>query len=1179
MQGSKIKHYNRIIKLILIFCLITISIIAFTLNTKESVLLAESKSSKVNKLLTKNSTEFNSNNNMNSMKISQITPSNTHLNYNIKQSTNFVMKTRQQREITTSLNTNLSIQSEVVNSSFNIVSTGDNSSNEWENDIEPDCGNVNVTRIVSGNDSFVRLNFTESSDPPLFGISNTKFNVSTNPIVTNQSTNISFDFQIPSITTALLSSIHTLALEFRFNNASIHFILSSFGGSFGNMTGNNVTRPSGTNILYIFCNDTPPFNWKQISYNITELITKYFIPQEYEKFSSLETLFCYMITFTPNFQLSLDLDNLRYETILSQNVSVKYTIGTNTIYSEDGILYWNSTLENVTFSAYDNSSWNNNQQTYLKVNITRSLNLESHFIIETWNETQITLTSFLNFPEIIENVSSSIVHMMLPSDWTNVHYINESVGFNYKNQSTWLNDYILGILYYTDVLGMDNGTLSAQTPNYFQNIEVPVDILRNEILKIRGDLRYPISDYVNLFMHNSSFIFHRTTLPMVNSTFLFLDIDIDEQFPVGLLHLTLNWSNSGEFGIYENLVYIHEETSELSSIQIYSQKNITIYKYEPLFINLSLFQGINPYWTNSTLVFLMKETECLFFSRKSQNSFILNISNIIWNSGEYILQIIASDDDHFFATETIVLFIKPASIFWSFLNLQSNVLIGDNISFRIYSFIRPQEGDLYIILSGLDIKIWINDTNVVSYKSSFEGFNDVNFGFNDSNVGDWLYIIITGMVEEKILKLQPLSFYISNETSIPESKRAYLHEIMKSSILANGTYFIYYQIEYSSESTNWYVPISSYDVGFVSAHVLRDNYVIGTQIENQMLRWILNANQTSNDILILELVSPTVYYHVESLSKIFRIEIQTYSDITINNFTVQLDLSILSLPFSNISLLDSINRDITDFYSISIEGSFLRISNFNIISGISIHYYLEGDLQDIILRINQVFQSKYEYNQTMVGSWIINTPDEFVYSVFYSLSGLDLFLCYNTSVTELPNSSSIITAFLLKQKWNKTLSVYIEIVFLSNLIITSEVQNFMIVDTFKPVLDYYIEEKTDFIQIHAYIHEPEGASGIKDVLLRIEDNNYTFTSYNCNHFILNLTEKQFESNLAMIIVTDWAGNVLLSDYFELNRFLRHSQSFFGIFDPQLVFPVFFSSITLGGIGISRMIRKRNRSIL
>ena len=64
MQGSKIKHYNRIIKLILIFCLITISIIAFTLNTKESVLLAESKSSKVNKLLTKNSTEFNSNNNI-----------------------------------------------------------------------------------------------------------------------------------------------------------------------------------------------------------------------------------------------------------------------------------------------------------------------------------------------------------------------------------------------------------------------------------------------------------------------------------------------------------------------------------------------------------------------------------------------------------------------------------------------------------------------------------------------------------------------------------------------------------------------------------------------------------------------------------------------------------------------------------------------------------------------------------------------------------------------------------------------------------------------------------------------------------------------------------------------------------------------------------------------------------
>ncbi|MHA2366985.1 MAG: hypothetical protein ACXAC7_23735, partial [Candidatus Hodarchaeales archaeon] len=310
------------------------------------------------------------------------------------------------------------------------------------NGIEPDYGEVNFSVITSDDKNYTRLNFTNNNTPPGYGITNTIFNVSSNPNVVSHSTNISFDFQIPSITPALISSIHTLALEFRFNNGSLHYVLSSFGGNFEGNPEDNIIRPNATNNVYIFCNKTPPFEWNKISSNITKIITDLFSSQEYYKFANLETLFCYLITFNPDFNLSLDLDNLTFISLLSSNNPIDYSIDETVFSTTDGSLYINDTLSNCTFSSEDNSIWSTNLLTYIIANISRIFSLETPYIVELWNETHVTTQIDLNFPQIIDNPHSSVIHIILPSDWTNVHFINDSTQFSFENYTIWLNNYI-----------------------------------------------------------------------------------------------------------------------------------------------------------------------------------------------------------------------------------------------------------------------------------------------------------------------------------------------------------------------------------------------------------------------------------------------------------------------------------------------------------------------------------------------------------------------------------------------------------------------------------------------------------------------------------------------------------------------------------------------------------------
>ncbi|MFX1505596.1 MAG: hypothetical protein ACFFDC_05730 [Promethearchaeota archaeon] len=1099
------------------------------------------------------------------------------IQYFVEQSDKFELKTNESREILTPSETNVSIRSRPINSSFLLLSTGNNSINDWKNDTE--YGDVDVSTILSENETVFRLHFSNKS---VFdsGVNNTKFLVSSHPSLVNFPTVISFDFRIPILSQELQSSFHTLSLDFRFNNGKISFILSDKGGTlcgdgFEELE-DNVIYDNRSSSIYILCNDTASFSWRYIYHNITRLITNHLLPEEYPNFSNLQSLFCHMIAYIP-YNLTLDINNMKYWTYLPPFPLINYTIGETKIFSENGTLSFDSIIENFTLSAEENSPWKNNTLTYIEVNLTRRKSFESNCVLKEWNETKIRVNVVLDIPSIIENAFSSNIHIILPSDWINITILNESIDFVFSNQTKMLNEFILGKSYQINVKGIGWGILEAWTPNYLSNIIVPTDVCRNEVILIRGQLRYPLSEVINVYVQDESFCFHQTTLPMINSTFIFPEITINEQFPFGILQLTLNWSNSWEFGVYEQLIYIHEQGSFQSIILFHSLQDVDIYQFESISVNISLLQSGEEYSSNSTIVFLMKGSDCLFFTRISDNNYILNISHVIWDPGIYNIDLVASDGSLFFAKAIFNLTIKPASIFWSFENLPNTLATDENITFRLYSYINPHGDDYYIVLSGLTIRVWINGTVISSFKTNIEGLVDITVDYNYSTVNNYLQVAIEGVLRGEIFKLQTFIFYISNETSPSGGDRAYVNEIMRSPIKANRTFFIYYNIEYSKNNSSWFVPFESFSDVILSAYILRGSYIIGTELEDQLLTWTLEANQSNNDILVLELPGPTILIAKETVAKKFRLRLLVYSRITTNNYSIDINLDFLGFPFSNLSLFDSLNRNITTLYPSTIKGAIVSFSQFNILSGFEIGYFLEGYLQELDIILIKPFYPSYIYNESIIGSWRINSPIDYSYEVIYSILGLGSWECYNTRVEVLPNSTSVITAFLPPQRWNVTISIQLIVKYFPDLILESSLQNFKIQDPFPPTLDYSVELKDGMIRIDAFVFEPEMASGIQNVSLLIKDQIILPTLLSPNHYIFNISKNTIQNPVIKVI--DWAKNEKSTELVEINNIFPSSPSLLNVIGIQYFLPLISSITLLTGIFVIRFIRKKRTMII
>jgi hypothetical protein len=666
---------------------------------------------------------------------------------------------------------------------------------------------------------------------------------------------------------------------------------------------------------------------------------------------------------------------------------------------------------------------------------------------------------------------------------------------------------------------------------------------------------------------------------MINSTFLFSAIEINDQFPIGLLQLTLNWSNSWQYGVFEQLVYIHQALGEESIILFQSSQSVEIYQYESLQINLSLYKSGEKYATNSTTVFLINKDVCLFFTRSSCDDFILNSTQIIWDPGNYSLEIFASDEGEFFATETLNLTIKPASIFWTFENLQTQLLRNESISFRIYSYLQPEDKGVLIIFSDLKIRLLINDSIVAEYTTNLEGYTDIVFDPNYSVLDNFLHINLIGLVKNKICKYQSIVFSISNETAPSTGERANINELFRTPAKANRTFYIYYNIDYPTSNSSWYIQIESFSRNLISAFILRDNFVIGTQKEGEYLIWSIEANQTSNDTLVLELPCPTIYSALEEISEKFRIKITLISDITVNNYSINLDLSFLGFPFMNISLLDSLDRDITNVFPIISDSFIISISQLNIIGGVEFNYFLVGYLQEMEIEIWKPFRSSYAYNESITGSWRVRFSEIFSYTVQYTIQNSGLHKCYNTSMTVFSNNSAIIEANFPPQSWNSSISVQLIVEYFSNLRKNSSTQNFTISDPFVPLLDYSVESRGNQIRIYSFAFEPEKASGIKNISVVAERKTFNATFSTSGFYIFEISIRDIDFQYIKIYVTDLAENEVSSDYIDVKKYVNSYQPFSEILNPQIISSGVFSLVIISGIVISRMIKKRKSRIL
>ena len=251
---------------------------------------------------------------------------------------------------TISLNSNQSsdIDLEFIprSSKFVLDSTMNNGSISWVNGLEPGSGEVQVQNNLSEEIPFFRFLFSDNNDSPISGITNENFKDCINPSILNYSTYFSFEFSNLNLTSEISNSLHSVALELRFNNGSINFLLSDNGSSLGLPVGENIYKPS-SNSLYINFNHTNNNQWKEFSFNITKLIETYFLRSEYNQFANITSLYLYSFTFAEEYNFTLDLRKVNYTTFLPHDNQFKYYINNSFVGSYTGSFLYENTSKNI----------------------------------------------------------------------------------------------------------------------------------------------------------------------------------------------------------------------------------------------------------------------------------------------------------------------------------------------------------------------------------------------------------------------------------------------------------------------------------------------------------------------------------------------------------------------------------------------------------------------------------------------------------------------------------------------------------------------------------------------------------------------------------------------------------------------------------------------------------------
>jgi hypothetical protein len=1104
-------------------------------------------------------------------------PSNmSYIPYRSEQGSNFSFSSRERFSLNTTETCPTSIKSDPVSSLFLLDSRVSAEKTVWVNNFEPNCGEINITKIFVPEVPYYQFEFSPNNETPISGASNINFHVSSNPHPVNYSTNISFEFQIPEIEKTLLNAVHSLVIELRFNNASINFVLSDNGSSFGTPLEENVYKP-GTNSLYILYNDSYPTSWNIISKNITRLITTYFSPGEFSWFNRVETLFCYLITFIPDYSLKLDMRSFNLSTILPVNYPVMYLIGNSTIYSEDGTIEYNYNTSAISVQVEENSTWIDNQKTFFNLSITRRKELFTQPAIIDWNSTILEIEVFLIMPKLLSEPQNRHILMGLPYDWHYIQLINSSATIKTLNQISLLSGSLLGIEYLFSLLESHNLTFRCKINNYLSNICSPSSASHFENIDISGVLLEPYPGTINLFLINHSIYLHQTTIVMLNGSFNFPFVTIPENIPIGFFNLMINWSCGYEFGLFEKLFYIHQTHEENSLIMLSTPKNYELYEYDPFFVNLTLFQNDHQYTSESSNVFIVVDSLTYKLNRSSNGYFHMTISHVLWPPKQHNISIMAFDNEVFFAEESLNVSIYPAVLDWYINTIPTIIYPNSNFSFNIEVFAHPLEGGTIWPISGVRFNIHINDSLITNCISDNFGHTNVFIPSEIIASHNKFQLLMIGTINGNLVKIQSFVIEVSNESMYNDRFQPVIIENASTPIVSNSSFYQIFNVFYPLNLSQWYIPINEIHGYPISAHLIRNDYTLEIDVFENALIWDLEGNSSNMDTLVLEFFGPTVLYTIIQETPNYEIQLTSYSTYTFSDYTLELDVDFVKFPLSGINLLDILKRDISDKFEIVTDGSTVFLKKLNIIEGIRANYYLEIEYDLPLIEILNRFKPEYAYDEPINGSWRLSSPINFSYVIEFIIDDHYHSFCKNTSLNEFENKTFIVAVLLPEIDWNSTIDIRLNLLFSNGISTYSSIQTTKIIDPYPPDCIYFVEQTLKTYDLHLIISESDQGSGIDTIRVLLGDIDYNITSVETNHYIIQFLKKELRLETITVIIRDGAGNI--NEVFIEPEVIFTPKSSNETLNPTILVPSIISIVFIGGLSFINYIKKKRSLIL
>ena len=1094
-----------------------------------------------------------------------------------EQNTSVNLTSKSLISINSSETSEIIVDSTPIYSSFIIHSAPSESNNSWINNIEPDYGEVEVSQNLAAVIPYYRLNFSENNVTPVSGITNIDFNVTAIPSPHNHLTEFSFGYRIPSIGPELMNETHSLVLELRFNNASLNFIISDKGSYFGDPIEENIYKPSSTS-LYIFCNETNQFDWIIKYYNITHLITQYFLPSEYSMFSQLNTVFCYMFAFIPEFDISLDIKDINFTTSLAPNESaVTYTIAGSVIQSENGSIKQIFSGNNISIQVVENSPWQLHQLTKFFVVITRSLECFTRPRMTFWNNTIIQVNVNLSIPQLISPYLVNLLFITLPLDWILLDDFHSSISFETLETLEILSDNITGLLYRFSIQDLNSLSLQFDVPNYIQNIDAPIIISYYEIVQITGSLIQTSTGILHLYLMNQTVFHHDNTVCMVNGSFMFSMMSIDDNFPLGEINLVVNLSSLYQYGMYQQIVHIHSGEESTAQINLITPESIEIYQFDPIFLNLSLEKDGQKYAEEPAIVILVIGELIHQLSRSFNGFFSLMLNHVTWPPQQSNLSIIASNEEDFFASKILNITIYPVVVSWDIQGIPPELNPNTNLTLRVNMFITPQEGGTNWPLSEVDITIWINSTMINQYQTNLFGYVDVTITNSNYAVSNLLNLIIVSELENIILMMNTFTISISNDTIETGRFHPNLNEIVRAPIISNKSFFYMVNVTYPSNGSLWFISSDNYQGIPKSAYLLRNDFVLEIAITDQLIYCDLLSDPTQNDTIVLEFHGPIAIFSILEETSSVQLHIECYSNFTISDYSLFLDLDFIKFAVNKIILRDFLKRDISYKFDFELIDSYLYVKHLSLISGILANYYLEIQFEIPQIETMTEFKESYAYDEPIVGKWRFSCESEFSYAVSYTISNTHKSECQNTTLYPLTNNTYIVEAFFQKFKWNSSVIVALKLNFSNGALSTSADQMFTIIDPYPPDYSYYLEPHERTINLHIITSEPDTGSGIRNITCTYLGFKYNSTVLSPNHHFIEFPLGESQFGVIDIIISDWAGNEnsfsidLMSEMGSPN--VRES------YDPSIFFPSLFSLMVISGIIAIKFVRKRQNSIL